>query len=608
MEGLTSRVALRMWACLGLTFGWLLLGGHPPTMIHVAGFAGIYFLFRLSGQWDNQALARTGLAVAAVIVGFFLAAPAILPFLEYTRHGSMDASSLALNRAAIRLPSNTLILWLFPKLSGTPMEGFQDIMLWLGIGNLLPNFVERTGYVGVLPWMLALCGLIFYRNRMTIFFGVSIVVSLLAVYGMPPFPALFESVPIVKDANPTRLLLIAAVGVAVLAGLGWDGFYRLENSRKRLWAMAGFWLAMGLVLLCFWHKIEPRWKYLDAASRAYVEPQFLMMAGNVVVAGALLLPSISRQWAIRSIIGLGWVTLDLLSFGMGINPTVSRDDYYPDAPSIKWLQQDKTDFRILGLGTAFVPDTSELYGIKDARGYDFISIERYEELINGKPGSLFFYRAADALPDALLLLGVKYVLNFNSSPPARPQFDLVYSNTVTIYRNNQFTGRAMTVFNYSVDKPASILAAVRSSSFNPRQSLLLEQDPNISVPHLPDMVASKALAESSVQIASEKPDELTVDASMFKPGFLLLLDTWYPGWKSTVNGVGSPILRADYNFRAVQLPAGKSVVEFRYQPETFRLGVGLCLAGSAITAMPFFGRSEKKFESSSIRRRPQCQT
>ena len=589
-ETLSSKASLRIWACLGIGFGWLFLGGHPPTMIHVAGFAGVYFLFRLISQWDDQALARAGLAVAAAVIGVLIAAPAILPFLEYYRHGSTDASSSALNRAAIRLPLNTLTLWLCPKLNGTPMEGHEDIMLWLGIGNLLPNFVERSGYVGVLPWMLAVCGLIFHRSRLTIFFGLSIVVSLLAVYGMPPFPTLFESVPIIKDANPTRLLLIAGFGVAVLAGLGWDGFYRVENSRKRLWAMAGFWLFIALVGLCLWHKIGPRWKYLDAAARAYVEPQFLMMAGNALVAGALLLPSIGRQSAMRSIIGLGWVTLDLLSFGIGINPTISHDDYYPGAPSIDWLQQDKADFRILGLGTAFVPDTPELYGIKDARGYDFISIKRYEELINGSPGSLFFYRAAAALPNALPLLGVKYVLNFNSSPPPPPQFDLVYSNTVTIYRNSQFGGRTLTVFNYSVDKPPSILASVRSSSFNPQQSLLLELEPNDPVPRLSGPEASEASAGSGAQITSENPDKLTVTASMSQPGFLLLLDTWYPGWKATVNGVESPILRADYNFRAVQLPAGKSVVRFIYRPLSFRLGIGLFLVGLVITAGLFFGR------------------
>ena len=71
----------------------------------------------------------------------------------------------------------------------------------------------------------------------------------------------------------------------------------------------------------------------------------------------------------------------------------------------------------------------------DTRGYDFTTVRRYEELVDGDIGSFFFYRSAPALPNVLPLLGVKYVLNFNSSPPASPQFDLVYSNQITIYRN-----------------------------------------------------------------------------------------------------------------------------------------------------------------------------
>ncbi|HEY1788791.1 MAG TPA: hypothetical protein VGJ73_11570 [Verrucomicrobiae bacterium] len=590
---LFSKSSLRIWACMGVAFGWLLLGGHPPTMIQVALFAGVYFLFRLIGQRNDQPLPRIALALAAVGIGFLLAAPALLPFLEYYRHSSMDASSLVMNRASIRSPLNTLILFLFPRLSGSPVDGYEDTMLSLGIGNLMPNFVERTGYVGVLPWMLALCAIVFNRNRWTIFYGAVVVVCLTAVYGMPPFPTLFESLPIVKNVNPVRLVLMSGFGVAVLAGFGWDGFYRLENRRKKLWVISAFWMVIGVVLLAYWCKVEHRWRHLDASYRAYLDSQFQTMAGNVVVSGALLLPVICRHYGLRSLIGMGWIALDLLSFGMGLNPSVRRDCFYPGAPSIAWLQQDKTDFRIIGLGMVFTPDTPELYGIKDTRGYDFANVRRYEELIDGNAGSFFFYRAASALPGALPLLAAKYVLNFNSPPPAPPQFDLVYSNEITIYRNRQFHGRALTVFNYDVAAPASILASVRSGSFDPRQTLLLENEPPNPLPHLPASAASTALAESTSQIASEQPDEVTVDVSMPQPGFLILLDTDFPGWKATVDGIDAPIQRADYNFRAVQLPVGKSVVRFVYQPASFRWGIRLLLAGLVVVAAMFFGNFQR---------------
>ena len=55
--------------------------------------------------------------------------------------------------------------------------------------------------------------------------------------------------------------------------------------------------------------------------------------------------------------------------------------------------------------------------------------------------------------------------------------------------------------------------------------------------------------------------------------------TCTPDPAATVNGEAAPIQRADYNFRAVLLPAGKSTVGFSYRPESLRIGMVLCAAG-----------------------------
>lgn len=572
--------ALRVWAWLGVAFAGLLLGGHPPTMIQVAGFAAVYFLFRLAAQPTSEWPLRMGLAAGAAVLGLMLAAPELLPYLEYYRDSSTNAASLALNRAASRSTLNTLILYLFPRLGGSPAEGYEDTMLWLGIGNLLPNFCERTGYAGVLPLMFAVCAVVLRRGRWVVFYGLTIIVCLSAAHGMPPFPGLFQALPIIRDINPERLILMVGFGVAVLAGLGWDSFYHLESRRKRVWLAAGFWAVMGVIVSGYWLKVEPRWKYLDADHRAFLEPQFLMMLGSLAASGALLLPSMRRHGKLYSLIGLGWVAADMLNFGMGINPAIPRSSYYPTAPAIEWLQRDKSDFRILGQKMALAPNTAELYGLKDARGYDFTAVRRYEELIEGKAGTFFFYRWAEPLPAALPLLGVKYVLTFNSPAPDPALFELVYSNEVNIYRYRNFPGRILTVFNYAVENRASVLAKVRSGRFNPQETLLLEQAPPDAVP----ATQPEAAGNSSARIVSEQPDEVDIAASMARPGFLLLLDTYFPGWRATVNGARTPILRADYNFRAVQLPAGESTVRFIYQPESFRLGMVLFAGSLAIVA------------------------
>ncbi len=67
-----------------------------------------------------------------------------------------------------------------------------------------------------------------------------------------------------------RLIMTASFCIAVLAGLGWDSFFRLESHRKRIWMVAGFWAVIGLILLCYAFRVVPRWKHLDAAHRVFL--------------------------------------------------------------------------------------------------------------------------------------------------------------------------------------------------------------------------------------------------------------------------------------------------------------------------------------------------
>lgn len=154
--GKAGLPAVRAWIGFAAAFACLLLGGHPPTAVQVIILVGIYFLFRLIGQRTDQPFPRMGLCLCAIVLGFLLGAPQLLPFLEYYRHSSLDISSHVSHRTAIQLLPNTLIFYLFPHLSGSPAEGFEETMLRLGIGKLLPNFNERTGYVGILPLLFAL--------------------------------------------------------------------------------------------------------------------------------------------------------------------------------------------------------------------------------------------------------------------------------------------------------------------------------------------------------------------------------------------------------------------------------------------------------------------
>ena len=57
---------------------------------------------------------------------------------------------------------------------------------------------------------------------------------------------------------------------------------------------------------------------------------------------------------------------------------------------------------------------------------------------------------------------------------------------------------------------------------------------------------------------------LTVDTGSTTPSVLYYSDTWHPQWRATVNGISTPVLKANLAYKAVTLPPGESKVIFRF--------------------------------------------
>jgi hypothetical protein len=102
-----------------------------------------------------------------------------------------------------------------------------------------------------------------------------------------------------------------------------------------------------------------------------------------------------------------------------------------------------------------------------------------------------------------------------------------------------------------------------------------------------DAVAG-AVAEGirPARVTSFSPGLVTVRANTETPGWLVLTDTYFPGWRSSVNGREATIAPANYAFRAVPIPAGDSTITFTYDPASYRIGLFLsCLSLGIIGAL-----------------------
>ncbi len=65
-----------------------------------------------------------------------------------------------------------------------------------------------------------------------------------------------------------------------------------------------------------------------------------------------------------------------------------------------------------------------------------------------------------------------------------------------------------------------------------------------------------------VRILDDEPEHTRLEVSTGRPGYLVLADSWYPGWIAFVDGKPAPIYRADVLFRAVPVMPRQHTVSF----------------------------------------------
>jgi hypothetical protein len=108
---------------------------------------------------------------------------------------------------------------------------------------------------------------------------------------------------------------------------------------------------------------------------------------------------------------------------------------------------------------------------------------------------------------------------------------------------------------------------------DPRATVLLSA---LSVPPLPSGPRQPFTPATWI---STDPDHPVLAVTTELPGFLVVSDTWMPGWTATVDGVKSPIIRGNVSQRVIPLPrSGSHTIELDYWPPGFS-------AGCAITAL-----------------------
>ncbi|MEW4571334.1 hypothetical protein AB1L88_25960 [Tautonia sp. JC769] len=85
-------------------------------------------------------------------------------------------------------------------------------------------------------------------------------------------------------------------------------------------------------------------------------------------------------------------------------------------------------------------------------------------------------------------------------------------------------------------------------------------------------------AGERVDVVAHEPQRVVLRATLKQPGLVVLADTYYPGWRLTIDGEPAPIIRTNRMMRGAAVPSGTHELVYTYQPDSFRYG----LIGSAV--------------------------
>lgn len=258
--------------------------------------------------------------------------------------------------------------------------------------------------------------------------------------------------------------------------------------------------------------------------------------------------------------------------------------------SIAWLQSQREavgPFRVMAYenpgADTFNANMGWLHGIEDVAGYDSLIPAQYAAYMSTiqPQGDLPYNRIAplyatspQSLDSPMLdLLNLRYVLS--EVPIENPKYALAYQDeALYIYENLGAAPRAFTLpVTATIADSDFASAAMR---YDLRQYVIVD-------PADADFVDGAGPTPGGMQAAAitiHDTAEVWVDVDTPLVSWLVLSDSYYPGWRAWVRPLGAdesqetevPVIRADGAFRAVLLQPGQWTVRFKYSPDSVRFG------------------------------------
>jgi hypothetical protein len=543
-----------------------LFAGHVQTFVYVCLFALSYLVARWLqyGKNKKHIFLFTGLFFAAALITFVQ----WFPTLNFILQSARDIDQMdSWKQPGWFIPWQHLIQFVAPDFFGNP----TTLNYW---GEW--NYGEFIGYVGLLPLIMAVYALYSRKDKKTLFFGLLFLVAIL--FSLPTFLAQIPyvtNIPFFSSTQPTRLLIIADLCLAILAALGMDRFIRGGGRNKIFYSLGLFTVTFGSLWIYTLFGVSAgdgvTSANLEVAKRNLLLPSALYICITLLLIILLFEKKMKKKYFIHVIVGclLTITLIDLFRFSHKFNTFTDPAFIFPQTKTITYLQEQQGQFRIMTTASELLPPNfSVIYRIQSIEGYDPLYLLRYGEFMaalkRNKPdisapfGFNRIITPQNVKSPLVDLVGVKYIMSLSELREEGLEKKMVEGKTI-LYENKNVFPRAFLVENViPVQSKEEAMQALYSPKTNLRLNAIVENWDNETNSFGKGSVKVLEYTENHVIIRSENKDQ----------GYLVLMDTNYPTWNAEIcsefgeNCQMTKIYNTNYVFRGVIVPEGKHIVRF----------------------------------------------
>ena len=552
------------------------LAGEPELLLFT-----LILLFTYNLTVNQQTgwlprLAKTGTALAFIgIIAIILVMVQLLPTWEMFRH-SIRATGFNFQEAT-KFSLNPLAL--FQLLSPPSFDIYgKEQFAWL-----------LSNYFGLMPLVFTISAILFVKDTRIKFWTACLFVSLALALGKhtPLFFLLYKAIPFFNSFRfPEKFMFICAYSIAFLAAFGFD--YVLEKGLKTKKYIIAI-VVLLVILFLIASTIQIAWPKSLVSHIPLTPKSILFVCISVLCIFLFFKKAINKLTFCVLIIIVS--TFDLVIAHLPFNPVVPKE-FYTDEPELVrtigraqhaeriFVQKySYTDFQGRELSPFarqhiwrdhLWPNTGTLYNISYVNGLGGTETQ-YQWLITELLEKLNWEKRIRFLE----LTNTRYLVAMRPDKiESKIHTGRLKKIQENIYEVPYTLPRAYMVpeAKIAADRTKAV-EEILKDDFDPRHSVVLEKGAQVSVM---DGAGGKVL-----DMSYEGPNAIRLTARSLG-GYLVLLDSFYPGWRVIVDGQKRELLRANGLFKSVFLEPGLHQIVFTYHPASFAWGarislVSLCL-------------------------------